>query len=238
MTEPTVTPAPSADAEQKRERAREVIAEILRLMELGASLEVKDAADGGISVAVKFDGEVAGVQAGKRSHLIDSLQFIANKLVNRAGTEKRWISIGVGEHPAPRVPAPKPQRPAQAPVAAKPATAAALPAAAPARPTRPAPVAAADETTLEVSEDAELAAVARSLAEKSVKFGRYFALTPMKAEDRARVYRAARAVEGLRVSLEGEGRNRRVVFTPDKPTPMPRRTLPVEMDDDEDELEA
>ena len=41
---------------------------------------------------------------------------------------------------------------------------------------------------------------------------------------------------GVSVRLEGEGRNRRVVFHPEKPAPMPKRTHP-NFDDDEDEAE-
>ena len=84
---------------------------------------------------------------------------------------------------------------------------------------------------MEVAEDAAITAIAKALAQKSVQHGRFFAISPMKAEDRARVVRAAQGIAGVKVAVEGDGRNRRVVYTPDKPTPMPKRTLPVQDDE-------
>jgi hypothetical protein len=53
----------------------------------------------------------------------------------------------------------------------------------------------------------------------------------MKAEDRARFLKAGSGVAGVKLVVEGEGRSRRVVFAPDKPTPMPKRSLPVQDDE-------
>jgi hypothetical protein len=58
----------------------------------------------------------------------------------------------------------------------------------------------------------------------------------MKLDDRARVLKAVEGVEGVAVTGEGEGRCRRVVFTPAKPAPLPRRLLLP--DDDEDAVEG
>jgi hypothetical protein len=41
----------------------------------------------------------------------------------------------------------------------------------------------------------------------------------------------------VRVACEGEGRNRRVVFTPEKPAPLPKRSM-LPDDDEEDDLEG
>ncbi len=235
-------PAPSAPKVDKKEWAERVLADILRLMELPARLELKDSSEGGISVAVFFEGEVPGVQAGRRSHLIEALQFLANKVVNRPNSERRWISIGVGGHPEPR-PAPaaaKPPRPP--PVTAAAPVASPTPVRAAARPvptkavTSPAPVVVAppDETSLEVQADEAIAALGRSLAEKSAQLGRYYAVVAMKLEDRARLVQSAKSVAGATVKAEGEGRNRRVVFVPDKPTPMPKKAI-VDYGDDEDQ---
>ncbi len=236
---PVPAAAPAAPAIDKRAQAEQVLQEILKWMEMPARLELKDAADGAISVAMFFEKEVPGVAPGKRSHVIDALQFIVNKIVNRPQTERRWINLGVGGHPEPR-PAPaeksaKPAAPAvngngQAPSAPRPPKAEAQ------RPTpSKASVAAAqvDELKLEVTPDEDLAKAGRQLAEKSAQFGRYFAVSPMKVEDRARLAQAAQGVKGMSVKLEGEGRNRRVVFVPDKPAPMPKRAMP-DYDDDEE----
>lgn len=262
-------PAVSEGGEVKRAQAEQVLKEILRLMELSSKLELKDAEGGGISVAMHFEAEVPGVQAGKKSHFVDALQFLVNKIVNRPNTERRWVSLGVGGHPPPRPPpgqkqeaAPSPSGPrASAPRASSPRPSApgAAPAQAPrnprpgpsaprpgnprqnaagtppaARAPAPAPRPAVDEErTLEVTPDPELTKAIQSLAEKSARLGRFYAIAPAKPEDRARMLKAASGTPGMSLKLEGEGRNRRLVFVPDKPAPMPKsRGLPD--DDDED----
>jgi predicted RNA-binding protein Jag len=89
---------------------------------------------------------------------------------------------------------------------------------------------------VEASEDAALKEAARKLAEKSASLGRFYALAGMKLEDRARVLKAVEGVAGVAVTGEGEGRCRRVVFTPEKPAPLPKRLLLPE--DDEDDFEG
>ncbi|RKH17501.1 hypothetical protein D7Y13_27090 [Corallococcus praedator] len=247
-----------------RPRVERLLTDILGLMGFPARLDLQDAADGSLSVALHFEsGPPPGVEAGKRSQVLDSLQFLLNKMLHRPGVERRWVMLGAGGHPEPR-----PRReaaPAQAPAptatvaqvaAAAPATQPArnaAPAAQPARPARgaqPAPQAPkaaaaqpaqskgaeADERSVQCEEDAVLREAVRKLAEKSASLGRFYAFAAMKTEDRARVLRAVEGVGGVKVAAEGEGRNRRVVFTPAKPAPMPKRSmLP---DDDEDDLDA
>jgi len=251
-------------------------------MELAGRAEVKDGPDGGISVALFVDGEVPQGQ-GRRSNFVDAIQFLANKIVNRPGTSKRWISIGLGAHPEPRPPREaRPERPPPPPAQGAPAQhAPAAPApqaqqaggpqAQPQRPPRhqqqqppngrpqgqgarasgpkPAqhghghgPAAGGGgggapvereppEATMEVAEDPSMSALAKSLATRSAELGRFYAISPIKPEDRARLLRGAQGVAGVKVKMEGDGRSRRVVFTPDKPTPMPKRALPVHDDE-------
>jgi predicted RNA-binding protein Jag len=265
--------AAAEDAAKKRAKTTEVLEEVLRKMELFGRAEVKDGPDGGISVALFVEGEVPQGQ-GRRSNFVDAIQFLANKIVNRPGTSKRWISIGLGAHPEPRPPRePRPppqQQPPPAPAAAaaaprpqqhqqpRPPKAAATPDGGapgaqgggghpqqprPPRGSGPKPAHAAPpvagppvereapEATMEVAEDPALAALAKSLAQRSAELGRFYAISPMKAEDRARLLKGAQGVAGMKVKLEGDGRSRRVVFAPDKPTPMPKRALPVHDDE-------
>jgi predicted RNA-binding protein Jag len=222
-----------------------------------ARLDFKDASDGSLAVALHFQGESPpGVDSGKRSQVMDSLQFLLNKMLHRPGTERRFVLVGAGVHPEPRSERLKrEQAAAQATAAAAPAPAPqqapppAPRAPAPAREPKPArgqqaaqkPQAAArtadsDERSLEVAEDAVLREAARKLAEKSGSLGRFYALVTLKQDDRARVMKAVEGVPGVKVSCEGEGRNRRVVFTPEKPAPPPKRSM-LPDDDDEEDLE-
>src|SRR5687768_15191672 len=132
---PPVDPqADAEDAAKKRARTTEVLEGILQRMEMPGRLEVKDGPDGGISVALFLEGEVPQGQ-GRRSNFVEALQFLSNKVVNRPGTSRRWISIGVGAHPEPRPP--REARPPQPPTPAAPAGAAAAPPQPQQRPPRP-----------------------------------------------------------------------------------------------------
>jgi predicted RNA-binding protein Jag len=241
-----------------RARVERLLTDILGLMGFPARLEFQDASDGSLAVALHFEaGAPPGVENGKRSQVVDSLQFLLNKMLHRPGAERRWVLLGAGVIPEPR-PRKEPQAPAPAPAPANgpaaaprpaappraPAAPAPAPAAAPPKAARPAPAAPppsrktaeGDERTVEVNEDAVLKEAARQLAGKAASLGRFYAIAAMKLEDRARVLKAVEGVEGVAVTGEGEGRCRRVVFTPAKPAPLPRRLLLP--DDDEDDVEG
>jgi predicted RNA-binding protein Jag len=249
--------APQAPNPEKMAQAEKVLGEILARLEVKARLELKAAADGGISVAMHLEQELPGLAPGKRSHIVDALQFLANKIVNRPTGERRWISLGVGGHPEPRPP--KSERPPRAPPAEGAPAQAGAPAPAPAKPAhakgprpekraegapeqrpaaaKPPPAARAEpeELKLDVPEDPAMTALARKVAERSAQHGRFYAVAPMKAEDRARMLKATAGVAGVKVTIEGEGRSRRVLFSPEKPTPMPKKGLMPDYDEDEAE---
>ncbi|GHG88402.1 hypothetical protein [Comamonas sp. JC664] len=249
------TPAPDASSGELRGRVEKLLGDILGLMGFPARLDMKDAADGSLSVALHFEPTPPpGVEVGRRSQVVDSLQFLLNKMLHRPGADRRWVMLGAGVHPEPRQRREPQAAPAQAQAPAAPAQAApraAAPAQAPApakggqrgaqasaakAAATPKTSAEGDERSVTVDEDAALTAAVRKLAEKSASLGRFYAIAAMKLEDRARVLTSVEGVGGVRVTAEGEGRNRRVVFTPDKPAPLPKRSmLP---DDDEDDFDA
>lgn len=239
---PTATPS----SPEKRAEVEQVLGELLRLSGFEARLELADVPDGSVSVAIHFAELPAGVQAGRRTPFMEALQFIANKLANKPGTaERRWVALGAQGHPPPRQ-APK-AKAAKGPVPPPPATPSPATAAQPAqgtgavahggKPGRAGKAGEPDERTLEVTPDPALAAEAQRLAEASARYGRFYALLPLTVEDRARMVQASAQVPGVRVSCEGEGRHRRVVFRPDTPQPLPRRTLP-DYDEDDEEADA
>lgn len=268
MSEPETTAEGGRD---KRAWAEEVLAEILQRMGVRVRLEVKDlegtpaeegrpAMPASISVALHPDEDIPGLHPGKRSQIADSLQFLVNKIVNR-GADKRWINIGVGAHPEPRLPGQKPQREKPPPREQKekqpspPPTAAAAPAAAPAGKGRGAqqkggrgqkgavaPGAEGggqrarepDERTLEVADDPVLTALGATLAQKAATLGRFYAVTYATLEDRAQLVRGAKGATDVTIKLEGEGRSRRVVFVPANPKPMPKKAAFPDYDVEDD----
>jgi len=198
---------------------------------------VKDAPDGGISIAMALGVEVPGVVVGRRGTFVDALQFLVNKLTHRPGNERRWVSLGVGEHPPPRGPRPPLAKPAESQVSPRPAAPARSAAAAVvplADPPPPSPRAgAAIHEEVEVSEDPELTVAARALAKASATSGRFYGVVALSAADGVRMVRAVAGVPGVRAAVEGEGRLRRLVLTPDRPQPMPRKTHPLGVDVEE-----
>ncbi len=236
-------------ANDKRAQVERLLTDILNLMESPAELAFKDAEDGSLAVAVRFAGEPPqGVVAGKLNYLVDSLQFLINKCINRPNTPKRWVSLGVGDFPEPRAPKPA-QPPPPAPAASQPGNGAAKAAAPhpapgaekqrppeqrPAKPPPPARAAEADESTLQVPEDAAVAQLGKTLAQRSSTLGRTYAVVMMSQEDRARLLQAAKGVAGVTVRAEGEGIHRRVSFLPAKPVPMPKKHQMHDFPDDEE----
>lgn len=206
-----------------RDAAR-IVEEILARMEIPAKVEAKPLADGNISLSVSPDAPIPGVPNLKRSPFSDALQYLANKLLNRPGAEKRWITLGIGGH---REPKPSGQ-------GAKPAKAPAAPGrtAKPAREARPRQE-VAEEPSLEVEPDPVLAAAAEAMAKGAAAQGRPYAIFGMSPQVRAVVVQACAEVSEVRVSAVGEGRCRRVVFSPAHPVPMPRRKSPLDVDDEE-----
>ncbi len=228
-------------SEDKRAQSEALLRDVFSLMEYSAKLEFKDLTDGALGVAVHFDGEVPGVAPGKRSPLLDSVQFWLNKVVNRPNVPRRWVNLGNGAFPDARTP----EAPPPAPAAAAPSTPAPAPKQKakerePARARekekeRPAQHKRVDERALKVEADPRFSGLGRELAEKSVKFGRLYGVLGLTSEQRALALLAADAVKGQAAKAEGEGHWRRLVLTPEKLTPLPKKQVMPDYDDEEDE---
>ena len=111
MTDSRVAVAVEA-VDERRAQAVAILEQLLRAMDVPATLDTKDLPDGSISIAVTPAVDLAGVVSGRRSPLGDALQYLVNKLVNKPGQERRWVAIGLGAHPEPR--GQKPARPVRA----------------------------------------------------------------------------------------------------------------------------
>ena len=259
QVQPQQQAAPSATATggDTRGRVEKLLPDILGLMGYPARLEFRDASDGSLAVALHFEagsasrggerqaqpgaglapvppqqdapppGRRAALGAAGRGRLPRAPASQGGpgpRACSRAGCRRGASSGGSPEGSGPRSPARcrhlrGPLRPAPPPAAPPPAKRG-----------------EADERTVEVAEDAVLKEAARQLAGKSGSLGRFYAIAAMKLEDRSRVMKAVEGVAGVTVTAEGEGRCRRVVFTPEKPAPLPRKLLLP--DDDEDDFEG
>jgi predicted RNA-binding protein Jag len=217
---------PAVDA--KKGQVTGLLTDVFRLMEYPAKFELKDMPDGGIGVAVHFDGELPGITPGKRSYLVDCLQFIVNKALNRPNQEKRWVSLGVGTFPEPRPPKP------ETPVPAAPKTGE-KPVAKVTAPPPPPPKPKSDEATAKVTPDAAVTGWAAALAQKATTHRRLYAVLSLSADDRARLVQSTPKAAGLSVRCEGEGHWRRVRFEPANVAPLAKKQVMPDYDDDEEE---
>ncbi|MGZ6133502.1 MAG: hypothetical protein ACXWK9_03540, partial [Myxococcaceae bacterium] len=95
MTDSQVMVAVGA-VDDRRAQAVSMLEQLLRAMEIPATIDAKDLPDGSVSIAVMPGVELPGVPLGRRSPVGDALQYLLNKLVNKPGTERRWIAVGLG----------------------------------------------------------------------------------------------------------------------------------------------
>lgn len=240
----------------KRPQVEELLTEVFKLMEYPAKLEFKDMPDGSLGVAVHFNGELPGITPGKRSYLLDCVQFWLNKVVNRPNTPRRWVNLGVDAFPEPRVPgAPvmsrevgqqaekseKSEKPAAPAQQQKPQQQKNAPqagqqkrqeVAAPPQPQRKKDV---DERTLTAAANPALSALGKQLAEKSAKHGRLYGVMLLPPEARSLMLKAADEVKGVKGKVEGEGHWRRLVMVPDKLTVISKKQVMPDYDDDEED---
>jgi len=247
----TPTPVP----QDKRPQVETLLTDVFRLMEYPAKLEFKDMPDGSLGVAVHFEGELPGITPGKRSYLLDCVQFWLNKVVNRPNVPRRWVNLGVDSFPEPRAPG--------SPVMSREAA----PQPAPAAPVQkqaqkpqvppqqqkkhekhekhetPANGAHShqqrkkdvDERTLAAPADPRMSAVGKLLAEKSAKHGRLYGVMLLNPEARSLMLKAADEVKGVKAKAEGEGHWRRLVMVPDNLTVISKKQVMPDYDDDEED---
>lgn len=214
----TTASAPAADYDH-REVATSFLRTVFKLMDYPAQLDFKDMEDGALGVSLHFDSEPPGIRAGKRTHLVDCIQFILNKAVNRPSVPRRWINLDVDRFPELKSPknGVRPASVASAPESATPRTKA----------SPPSPLATQEDVV--VTEDPNWTKVSIALAQKVVALNAPIAVMMHGAEDPARAMKAIQGIAGVRVDAEGAGAWRRLVF---RPTAAPSRPKPV--DDDED----
>lgn len=244
-----------------RAQVEELLGSILRLMDFPARLDFKDMSDGALGVAVHFDGELPGVTHGKRSYLIDCLQFLLNKAINRPNVPRRWVNLGVDAFPevrpgraaeppkaapaaatAPVVMAAAAHPPAARAVAATSPVAAAPPvrdprAKAPERPHRePAgrPSPRAPEDGALVAADPRWTALGCSLAEKAQRHGRVYAIMMLSNDQRAQLIKSVPQTKGVSARAEGDGHWRRLTVLPEKIAPLPKKHVMPDWDDEAD----
>jgi spoIIIJ-associated protein len=79
-------------------RAKEVTGEILRLMGVEATIETKEEGENiAMAIAPGKGGEEVGLREGHRSAVLEALQVVVNRAVNRANEPRKFITLDVGD---------------------------------------------------------------------------------------------------------------------------------------------
>ena len=247
----------SSSPPDKRPQVETLLGDVFRLMEYPAKLDFKDMPDGSLGVAVHFEGELPGITPGKRSYLVDCVQFWLNKVVNRPNVPRRWVNLGVDSFPEPRMPGQprEPAPPSSAPTQPVREKRAEAPQATerprrpeqkkpePPRASTPAPPVRheqrrgkePDERTLTPAADPAFTAAGKLLAAKSARHGRLYGVMLLTPEARSLMLKAADEVKGVTAKVEGEGHWRRFVLVPEKPAAIPKKSVMPDYDDEEED---
>ncbi len=79
-------------------RAKEVTSEILRLMGVEATLETKEEGENiAMAIAPGKGAEEMGLRVGHRSPVLEALQVVVNRAVNRANEPRKFVTLDVGD---------------------------------------------------------------------------------------------------------------------------------------------
>jgi len=79
----------------KAEQASEVLADVMRRMDLDARVAVRE---DGERIVLDIDGPDSGRAIGKKGQTLDALQFLVNKIVNRFPEGRRHVVVDSGDY--------------------------------------------------------------------------------------------------------------------------------------------
>jgi spoIIIJ-associated protein len=79
-------------------RAKEVLGEILRLMGVEAKVEAKVEGDNvALAIEPQQGGDEVGLRQGQRTPVLEALQVVLNRAVNRINEPRRFVTLDVGD---------------------------------------------------------------------------------------------------------------------------------------------
>lgn len=78
------------EAQQKAQRAQEVLNRLIGYLGVEASISIKEVGD---SIKLDINSEQTGLIIGKKGETLNALQFIINKIVNRFPEGRRMVVI-------------------------------------------------------------------------------------------------------------------------------------------------
>ncbi len=83
---------------EKLLRAQELTTALLGHLGIAAEVEVRDSAEAiGVRLEVKQGAEL--LQVGPRGQVLEAIQYLVNKMVNRELEGRKWVAVEVGSFP-------------------------------------------------------------------------------------------------------------------------------------------
>ena len=86
--ESTLSSAPSAA--QVAETAKKTLSELLRLLEIEASIELKEDSE---RILLDIKGDGSGLLIGRKGQTLDALEYLVNKIVHKGAEDKKRIVV-------------------------------------------------------------------------------------------------------------------------------------------------
>jgi spoIIIJ-associated protein len=96
---PEVIPQPAPFSEQVGETARNILIDLLRLLEVEASVDLKEDAD---RILLNIRGDGSGLLIGRKGQTLDALEYLVNKIVHRGAEDKKRIVVDTENYRARR----------------------------------------------------------------------------------------------------------------------------------------
>jgi spoIIIJ-associated protein len=87
-SEANLSPLPSAD--QAAEAAQKTLLDLLRLLEVEASVDLKEDSE---RILLNIKGDGSGLLIGRKGQTLDALEYLVNKIVHKGAEDKKRIVV-------------------------------------------------------------------------------------------------------------------------------------------------
>jgi spoIIIJ-associated protein len=87
-SEANLSPLPSAD--QAAETAQKTLLDLLRLLEVEASVDLKEDSE---RILLNIKGDGSGLLIGRKGQTLDALEYLVNKIVHKGAEDKKRIVV-------------------------------------------------------------------------------------------------------------------------------------------------
>jgi len=87
---PEPGPASVSSGDQVAEAARKILSDLLRLLEVEASIDLKEDSE---RILLNIKGDGSGLLIGRKGQTLDALEYLVNKIVHKGAEDKKRIVV-------------------------------------------------------------------------------------------------------------------------------------------------